>query len=246
MLPGGKTAPEIGPKRVTLKVLAEYLNLSPTTVSVVLTNSPLAHTIAKPTQDRIWEAVRKFQYRPNLFARYLHTKRTFSIAVLVPDIGDEFSAMLISGVETSLAAAKFNYFVESHRFALVDEVLRIGHGPRIRQRPRERCLSDGTERTVERDISDFYPDLIILHVYGDHRAYERIVQIMRSRSAATRTPSRCEPCSTTSSTLAHRGLPSLRPLDLAGVSRKYAIPLLEYLDRERLTRREGDRRVILK
>jgi selenocysteine-specific elongation factor len=33
--------------------------------------------------------------------------------------------------------------------------------------------------------------------------------------------------------------------DLAGVSRKYAIPLLEYLDRERVTRREGDRRVIL-
>lgn len=31
----------------------------------------------------------------------------------------------------------------------------------------------------------------------------------------------------------------------AGVSRKYAIPLLEYLDRERVTRREGDRRVVL-
>ncbi|MGH9905763.1 MAG: SelB C-terminal domain-containing protein, partial [Pyrinomonadaceae bacterium] len=34
--------------------------------------------------------------------------------------------------------------------------------------------------------------------------------------------------------------------DLAGVSRKYAIPLLEFLDRERITRREGDRRAILK
>ncbi len=33
--------------------------------------------------------------------------------------------------------------------------------------------------------------------------------------------------------------------DLAGVSRKYAIPLLEYLDRERVTRRVGDERVIL-
>jgi len=33
--------------------------------------------------------------------------------------------------------------------------------------------------------------------------------------------------------------------DLAGVSRKYAIPLLEYLDRERVTRREGDERVVL-
>lgn len=30
-----------------------------------------------------------------------------------------------------------------------------------------------------------------------------------------------------------------------GVSRKYAIPLLEYLDRERVTRREGDQRVVL-
>jgi selenocysteine-specific elongation factor len=33
--------------------------------------------------------------------------------------------------------------------------------------------------------------------------------------------------------------------DVAGVSRKYAIPLLEYLDREHVTRRVGDERVIL-
>src|SRR5687768_4062596 len=34
--------------------------------------------------------------------------------------------------------------------------------------------------------------------------------------------------------------------ELAGVSRKYAIPLLEFLDRERITRRVGDRRQIIK
>jgi selenocysteine-specific elongation factor len=33
--------------------------------------------------------------------------------------------------------------------------------------------------------------------------------------------------------------------DLTGITRKYAIPLLEYLDRERVTRRMGDERVIL-
>ena len=33
--------------------------------------------------------------------------------------------------------------------------------------------------------------------------------------------------------------------DLAGVSRKYAIPLLEYFDREHVTRRAGDKRLIL-
>jgi selenocysteine-specific elongation factor len=33
--------------------------------------------------------------------------------------------------------------------------------------------------------------------------------------------------------------------DLAGVSRKYAIPLLEYFDSERITRRAGDKRIVL-
>ena len=33
--------------------------------------------------------------------------------------------------------------------------------------------------------------------------------------------------------------------DWTGISRKYAIPLLEFLDREHVTRREGDQRVVL-
>ncbi len=33
--------------------------------------------------------------------------------------------------------------------------------------------------------------------------------------------------------------------DLTGVTRKYAIPLLEYLDRQRITRRVGEDRLIL-
>jgi selenocysteine-specific elongation factor len=33
--------------------------------------------------------------------------------------------------------------------------------------------------------------------------------------------------------------------DLTGITRKYAIPLLEYLDREHVTRRVGDERIIL-
>jgi selenocysteine-specific elongation factor len=45
----------------------------------------------------------------------------------------------------------------------------------------------------------------------------------------------------------HRGerISVARFKDLAGVSRKYAIPLLEYCDRERVTRREGDDREVL-
>src|SRR5215475_5220950 len=103
--------------RVTLKYLAQHLDLSPTTISVVISNSPLAATIAEKTKERIWEAVRKFNYRPNVFARYLHGKLTFCVAVLVPDIGDEFSASLISGIEKRLAKQDYFYFVVSHRGA---------------------------------------------------------------------------------------------------------------------------------
>ena len=101
--------------RVTLREVAEYVGLSQTTVSFVLNRAPMARTIAQTTQDRIWEAARELQYRPNIFARYLHTKRTYSVAVLVPDIGDEYSSVLISGIERHLADCGFLYFVLSHR-----------------------------------------------------------------------------------------------------------------------------------
>jgi hypothetical protein len=40
------------------------------------------------------------------------------------------------------------------------------------------------EHTAKRDLAEFYPDLIVFHAYGDHRAYERIVRMIRSRTAA--------------------------------------------------------------
>ena len=103
--------------RITLKALAKHLGLSPTTISVVISDSPLATTIAAKTKERIWEAARKFNYRPNVFARYLQGKRTYCVAVLVPDIGDEFSSSLISGIEKRLAEQGYFYFVVSHRGA---------------------------------------------------------------------------------------------------------------------------------
>ena len=38
------------------------------------------------------------------------------------------------------------------------------------------------------------------------------------------------------------GVPEFK--EWTGISRKYAIPLLEFLDRERITRRDGDVRVV--
>jgi LacI family transcriptional regulator len=123
--------------RVTLKQLAKHLDLSPTTISVVISDSPLAATIAEKTKERIWEAVRKFNYRPNVFARYLHGKRTYCVAVLVPDIGDEFSSSLISGIEKHLAQHGYFYFVVSHRGA-----------PELIQKSPDKLLDRGVEGMI--------------------------------------------------------------------------------------------------
>jgi DNA-binding LacI/PurR family transcriptional regulator len=114
---GNEGKPRDVARRPTLKMLADHLGLSTATVSVVISGAPTAATIAEPTKERIWKAVEKFGYRPNALARYLHTKRTYSVGVLVPDIGDEYSASLVSGIETRLAKDGYFFFVVSHRGA---------------------------------------------------------------------------------------------------------------------------------
>lgn len=39
-------------------------------------------------------------------------------------------------------------------------------------------------KTVEMDVSTFYPDLVLLHIYGSHTAYDSVLATIRSRTAA--------------------------------------------------------------
>ncbi len=100
---------------VSLKELAAHLGLSTTTLSLVLNRSAVADSIPQETKDRIFEAARKFNYRPNYIARSLRAQRTFTLGVLVPELSDGYSAMVLGGVEDYLLQEGFFYFVASHR-----------------------------------------------------------------------------------------------------------------------------------
>jgi len=114
-------------KPMSLKKLAEYLALSPATVSLVINRSSVADSIPQETKDRIFTAVRKFKYRPNFFARSLRTQRSFTIGVIVPEVSDGYSASVMSGVEDYLLNEGYFYFVASHRHRadLIDEYPRM-------------------------------------------------------------------------------------------------------------------------
>lgn len=101
-------------KPITLKILAEYLDLSPATVSIVLNNSPVAKSISPQTRQRILEAAKKFEYRPNLHARMLRTRLTNTVGVVVPELSEGYFTGLMLGVEQYLLQAGYLYFTVSH------------------------------------------------------------------------------------------------------------------------------------
>src|SRR6266851_2278464 len=94
--------------KVTLKTIAEQLGLTPGTISAALNNSPAARSIPEHTKNRIIEAAKALNYRPNFFARTLRLRRTYTIGVIAEEIGDAYGAVVISGIEEYLR--KNNYF----------------------------------------------------------------------------------------------------------------------------------------
>jgi len=100
--------------RVSQKALAAHLGLSPSTVSLVLNNAPLAAAIPEATRQRIIKAAQELDYRPDLYARYLFTGRSDTVAVMVPEIGEGFSASILAGIDEELVRRNYAYFLANH------------------------------------------------------------------------------------------------------------------------------------
>ncbi|MGA3326981.1 MAG: LacI family DNA-binding transcriptional regulator [Terriglobia bacterium] len=100
---------------VTLKAVADYVGLTPGTVSAVLNDSAAARSFPQHTKDRVLAAARKLNYRPNLLARALRVKRTYTIGVITEEIGDAYGGMVISGIENYLRQHGYFFLTVAHR-----------------------------------------------------------------------------------------------------------------------------------
>ena len=114
-LMGQVKKPGATPQIVTLKAVAQYLDLTPGTVSAVLNDSPSARSIPPETKERIRAAARELNYRPNFFARTLRNKRTYTIGVIAEEIGDSYSSPIISGIEQYLRQRDYFFLTVVHR-----------------------------------------------------------------------------------------------------------------------------------
>ena len=129
-------------EKVTLKTIAQHLGLTPGTVSAALNNSPAARSIPQHTKNRIIEAARALNYRPNFFARTLRLRRTYTIGVIAEEIGDAYGAMIISGIEEYLRKNNYFFLTVIHR-----------HDPKQLQTYAQMLLTRGVEGFITTDMS---------------------------------------------------------------------------------------------
>ncbi len=82
--------------KITLKELAKLLNVSVSTVSKALNDSP---EISPKTAERVKELAALHKYKPNPVAVNLKKSKTGTIGVVIPNISNSFFARVLSGME---------------------------------------------------------------------------------------------------------------------------------------------------
>ncbi len=155
------------PEVVTLKAVAQYLGLTPGTVSAVLNNSPSARSIPQETKNRIHAAAKELNYRPNFFARTLRNKRTYTIGVIAEEIGDSYSSPIISGIEQYLRQRDYFFLTVVHR-----------HDPVLLTRYSQLLSERGVEGIITVDTTVHESPLLPTVAVAGHKKLKGVTNIV--------------------------------------------------------------------
>ncbi|GAB3026083.1 LacI family DNA-binding transcriptional regulator [Niabella terrae] len=92
--------------RVTIKTLAQQLGLSIATVSKALKDS---YEISAVTKKKVLDLAADLNYTPNPYASSLRKQSSKTIAVILPEVADNFFSLAINGIQE--VASSRNYHV---------------------------------------------------------------------------------------------------------------------------------------
>ncbi len=146
--------------------MAEHVGLTPGTVSAVLNNSPASSAVPQRTKNRVLDAARKLNYRPNFFARSLRVKRTFTVGVIA-QIGDPYGATVISGIEQYLRQHGFFFLMVAHP-----------HDEKRLENYSHLLLERGVEGFITVDAPIVQPMLLPVVAVAGHRRLEGVTNIV--------------------------------------------------------------------
>lgn len=95
-------------RKVTLKQIAKELDVSISTVSKSLRDSP---EISEDTRQKVQAFAKLYNYRPNNIALSLKNKKSKTIGIIIPEIVHHFFATVISGIEQVANEKGYNVIV---------------------------------------------------------------------------------------------------------------------------------------
>ncbi|WP_434612840.1 LacI family DNA-binding transcriptional regulator [Arthrobacter sp. A5] len=105
---------------VSIADVASLAGVSPTTVSHTLSGK---RKVSDEVQQRVHDAMEKLAYLPHRAAQNLALGMTRIVAMLVPDVGDEFFAILTKGAEGVASSRGYNILLCNTGFNHEREVL---------------------------------------------------------------------------------------------------------------------------
>jgi DNA-binding LacI/PurR family transcriptional regulator len=164
---GQSKKPVQKPLVVTLKAVAQYLGLTPGTVSAVLNDAPSARSIPEETKNRIRAAAKELNYRPNFFARTLRNKRTYTIGVIAEEIGDSYGSAIISGIEQHLRKSGYFFLTVAHR-----------HDPELLARYSQILSERGVEGIITVDTTVRESPVLPTVAVAGHRQLKGVTNIV--------------------------------------------------------------------
>ena len=95
---------------INIKKLAKELKISTSTISRAFNGSP---DINKDTKEKILAFAREHNFLPNHYASNLRDKKSKTLAVIVPEIANDFFAQAINGIEE--IARKKGFYILLYR-----------------------------------------------------------------------------------------------------------------------------------
>lgn len=96
-------------KKVTIKDIALYAQVSTATVSKIINNKDT--NIRKETREKVLNIIEKYKYIPNRVASSLVTKKTKTIGLVIPDISNPFFPEIARGVEDQANSEGYSVIV---------------------------------------------------------------------------------------------------------------------------------------
>ncbi len=94
-------------KNITIKDIAEAVNISLSTVSRALNNHP---KISQATKEKVWTAAKKLGYQPNLPV-YMERGKAKTIYVLIPVLNRNFYIDILESIQNTAKERGYNIYV---------------------------------------------------------------------------------------------------------------------------------------